>query len=134
MSYKGKEKCLQNQTEEVFRCYFFEYLSAKSSFSPTFCISNDMKVQCFLRVHQVPEALFINFFSVCFLSVVQIGYILLSFMFTNSFILSIPLLSPSNVFLKSQLYFSLLKCPIWFFFMFPISLLRLFFPLFQVCW
>lgn len=132
MSYKGKEFTEPNWGS--FQMLFLWISFSQIFFFPTFCISNDVNVKCFLRVHQVPEALFINFFSVCFLSVVQIGYILLSFMFTNSFVLSILLLSPSNVFFKSQLYFSLLKCPIWFFFMFPISLLRLFFPLFQVCW
>ena len=66
----------------------------------------------FLRVHQIPSVLFIHFF--CVFSVFQMGYILLSFMVINSFCL-ILLLSPANVFVNSQLYFSLLKRPMWFF-------------------
>lgn len=85
----------------------------------------------FLRVHQVPRVLFIHFF-VCFFSVFQMGYILLPFMIINSFFCLSLLLSPSNVFVNFQFYFSLLKYPMGFFFIFPNSLL--FFTCFQcVC-
>lgn len=100
-------------------------------FPPTFCISSDVNIRCFLESIKSPE--FYSFtFSVCFFSVFQMGYILLPFMIINSFFCLILLLSPSNVFVNFQLYFSLLKYPMGFFFIFPNSLL--FFTCFQcVC-
>lgn len=99
-------------------------------FPPTFCISSDVNIRCFLESIKSPE--FYSFtFSVCFFSVFQMGYILLPFMIINSFFCLILLLSPSNVFVNFQLYFSLLKYPMGFFFIFPNSL---FFTCFQcVC-
>ena len=100
-------------------------------FPPTLCISSDVNIRCFLESIKSPE--FYSFtFSVCFFSVFQMGYILLPFMIINSFFCLILLLSPSNVFVNFQLYFSLLKYPMGFFFIFPNSLL--FFTCFQcVC-
>lgn len=100
-------------------------------FLPTFCISGDVNVRCFSESIKSPE--FRSFtFPVCFLSVFQMGYILLSLVTFNSFSCLILLLSPSNVFVNFQSYFPLLKYPVGFFFMFPNSLLV--FPHFQcVC-
>lgn len=109
-----------------FLWIFFSWI-----FLPTFCISSDVNVRCFLESIKSPE--FRSFtFPVCFLSVFRMGYTLLSFVTFNSFSCLILLLSPSNVLVNFQSYFPLLKYPVGFFFMFPNSLLV--FPRFQcVC-
>lgn len=119
---------------ESFQTLFLWISFSSVFFLPTSCIFNDMSIRCFLRTHQVPEVLLI--FSQSDFSVVQIGYFILSFMFTNYFFC--PLHSPLEpiqsffkfsglIFFSSQLYHLILY--ILYFFTETIF----FFYLFQVC-
>ena len=99
----------------LFLCIFFSQI-----FLPTSYISSDVNVRCFLESIKSLVSCYSLFLCVfCFSD----GLYPLPPMIINSFCL-ILLLSPPNVFVNSQLYFSLLKRPMWFF-IFPNSLLFL---------
>lgn len=96
--------------------------------------SNDTNVRSFVTAPQVSETLLMPFL-VYFLYVIQIRQFVLFYLhwfFFPSFIF-VLLLSTSNDFFISVLVFFNYKISTWFFFISSISLLRLFFPLFQTC-